>query len=320
MNILICSAGRRVKLVKYFLEELSEINGNIVLTDCDMTAPTLQFVKNAEVVPQVSHPKYIEHIRELCNKHEISAILSLIDPELGVLVEHKEEFDKENIKIIISNKEVVNICFDKYLTYKFLKEHGLPGIPTYIDINEILSAIESSQLSFPLIIKPRRGSASTGISTINSIQELHATWKENEELIAQPFMVEEEYGVDCYVDLLSNKVTNIFCKRKIKMRAGETDKSVAIADNDLFELIEKLINYLKPIGPIDIDCFKTKKGFVISEINPRFGGGYPHAHEMGQNYVKNIINNLKGLENKPSIGNYSPGSTMIKYDEIMILK
>jgi carbamoyl-phosphate synthase large subunit len=41
------------------------------------------------------------------------------------------------------------------------------------------------------------------------------------------------------------------------MRAGETDKSIAIKDPDLFELIEKLLVTLKPSGPIDIDCFKT---------------------------------------------------------------
>ncbi len=31
-------------------------------------------------------------------------------------------------------------------------------------------------------------------------------------------------------------------------------------------MIEKLIITLKPIGPIDIDCFKTENGYIISEI------------------------------------------------------
>ena len=319
MNILICSAGRRVKLVKYFIEELKKVGGEVVVTDCDLTAPVFQFVKKAELVPPINDPGYVEHIRKLCNKHKITAVLSLIDPELEILANHKEEFAKENIKIIVSEKNVVNLCFDKYLTYEFLKENGLPGIPTYLKINEILSAIENRQLSFPIVIKPRRGSASIGISIIHSIQELLANWKENEEMIVQPFIKDNEYGVDCYVDLISFQTTNIFCKRKLKMRAGETDKSVAVIDDELSEIIKNLISSLSPVGPLDIDCFKTSKGYIISEINPRFGGGYLHAHEMGQNFVENIINNLKGLENKSTLGEYTEGSVMIKYDEILIL-
>ena len=50
-----------------------------------------------------------------------------------------------------------------------------------------------------------------------------------------------EYGVDCYIDLVNNKLTHLFCKRKIKMRAGETDKSVAVKDQNLIKIIEELI-------------------------------------------------------------------------------
>ncbi|MEH6942246.1 hypothetical protein V7014_10355 [Bacillus sp. JJ722] len=103
------------------------------------------------------------------------------------------------------------------------------------------------------------------------------------------------------------------------MRAGETDKSIAIKDPELKQVIEQLISALKPLGPIDIDCFKTENGYIESEINPRFGGGYPHAHEMGQNFIKNIINNINGESNVPDEGNYKPGTTMVKFDNVMIL-
>ena len=45
MNILICSAGRRVKLVSYFKEELNQIGGNVVAIDCDQTAPAIVFCR-----------------------------------------------------------------------------------------------------------------------------------------------------------------------------------------------------------------------------------------------------------------------------------
>ena len=45
---------------------------------------------------------------------------------------------------------------------------------------------------------------------------------------------------------------------------------------------------------IDIDIFDVDGQYYISEVNPRFGGGYPHAYESGCNHMKLILNNLSG--------------------------
>lgn len=319
MNILLCSAGRRVKLVNYFQEELRKIGGKVVAVDCDPSAPALQFADIAETVYPITHPDYIKQLKELCVKHDIKAVLSLIDPELSLLARNKEEFEKDNIKVIVSNKEKVEICFDKYKMYQFLKKHHIATIPTFINFEDVKFALENGQISFPLIAKPRSGSASQGITIINNIQELINFYKEREGYILQPFINGQEFGVDCYVDMINHKTTNIFCRKKLRMRAGETDKSLAIYDGDLFRLIEMVLGRMNLIGPIDIDCFKTSKGYLISEINPRFGGGYLHAHCVGQNYVVNIINNIKGRINEPNIGNYLEGSIMIKFDDVKVI-
>ncbi|MBS4172946.1 ATP-grasp domain-containing protein [Bacillus sp. FJAT-49736] len=319
MNILITSAGRRVKLVQYFKEELQKIGGKLIAIDCDSTAPALLFADYAETVPVITHPDYIQTVKYLCKKYQVHALLSLIDPELSILANHKSEFAKENIKVIVSKKELVDICLDKYHTFKFLRKHGIPVVPTYVKKDDILADIDNQKLLFPLIMKPRYGSASIGIAKIQSIEELDTLWLEDDQQVIQPFISGDEFGMDGYVDLVSLEVTNIFCKRKIKMRAGETDKSVSILDDELTQLMRKVISLLKPIGPIDIDCFKTDKGYLLSEINPRFGGGYPHAHEMGQNFVKNILHNLTGKPNEVMVANYDEGAVMIKFDDVMVL-
>jgi len=319
MNILICSAGRRVKLVQYFKDELQKVNGKIIAVDCDETAPALTYADIFEVVPRITHPDYIQQIKDICAKYDIKAILSLIDPELSLLAMYKDEFEKKGITIVVSNKDVVDICFNKYSTYQFLKDHAIPSVTTYNEIEKVMEDLLDGSLSFPLIIKPRKGSASLGISKVTTVKELEFFWNNNEELVVQPFINGEEYGVDCFIDLISGETTNIFIKRKIAMRAGETDKSVAVNDLQLKQLIEKLISNLKPAGPIDVDCFKTGDGFIVSEINPRFGGGYLHAHEMGQNFVKNIINNLMGNVNLINEEHYGEGTTLVKYEHFIIL-
>ncbi|WP_075981910.1 ATP-grasp domain-containing protein [Bacillus massilinigeriensis] len=319
MNILFCSAGRRVKLLNYFQEELSKIGGKVVAVDCESSAPALQFADIAETVSPITHPDYLKQIRQLCKKYNIQAIISLIDPELTLLSEHKEEFEKGNIKVIVSDKEIVETCFDKYKTHQILEKNHIPTVPTFIKFRDVMRAIEGDYIKYPLIAKPRTGSASIGISLINTVDELKKIFMENKEIVLQPYIEGEEYGVDCYVDLINQRTTNIFCKKKLGMRAGETDRSIAVYDEELIQLINRVLGKLELIGPIDIDCFKTSKGYLISEINPRFGGGYLHAHSVGQNYVKNIINNMRGIINEPNIGNYIEGSIMIKFDNVMVI-
>ncbi|MBD8004756.1 ATP-grasp domain-containing protein [Bacillus norwichensis] len=318
MNILICSVGRRVKLIQYFKEELYKIGGKVVAADCDQTAAALYHADIFEIVPRIDHPDYIPYLKKLCKKYHIKGILSLIDPELSLLASVKEQFENDGIKIIVPEKRVVDICYDKYRTYQFLRANGIAPVPTYINMNDVLKDIDSKKIHFPIIVKPRNGSASIGIHLVNCIKEMEPFKTGQQEYIFQPYMDGEEFGADCYIDLLSKETTNVFLKRKINMRAGETDKSIAVKDPILKQVIEKLIEALQPLGPIDIDCFKTEAGYAVSEINPRFGGGYLHAHEMGQNFVNNIINNIRGEANIPA-GDYTEGSTMVKYDHVMVI-
>ena len=74
------------------------------------------------------------------------------------------------------------------------------------------------------------------------------------------------------------------------------------------------------LGQIDIDIFDVNGEYYISEVNPRFGGGYPHAFECGCDHMSLILNNLSGKENNKNIGNYDSDIYMMKYNEIMIRK
>lgn len=322
MNILICSVGRRVQLINYFKKELNKINGKVIAADCDPTAPALYHADLFEVVPRIDHPEYISVIKHLCKKYDINGILTLIDPELTLLTSYKSEFEREGVQVIVSDKKVIDICYDKYLTYQFLQDNDLPSIPTYIDLQLVIQDLNKGRLKFPLIVKPQKGSASIGVQKITNINDLKVFWETHPGYIVQPFMDNNEYCVECYIDLLTHNNTSQFSKRKFNMRGGETDKSIVVRDSALNQITKKLIESLKPIGPVDIDFFKTVDGYKISEINPRFGGGYPYAYEMGNNFIVNIINNLKGIPNIPVkeyLGEYEEGEIMVRYDHFAIL-
>lgn len=318
MNILLTSAGRRVKLV-HFLQETLAGSGRVVAVDCDPHAPALYAADVQQIVSSINDPDYMDQLLEICRHFEIDAVLSLIDPELSLLAQFRERFADAGIQLVVSDPEVVDICLDKLATYTFLTGHDLPAIPTFATLEDTVEALEKQTIAYPLLLKPRWGSASQGMKIVRRISALEEAMRTQPDLVAQPFLEMEEYGVDAYVDLLSRQPISIFTKKKLRMRAGETDRSIAVKDPQLTRLIEQLLAVLKPIGPVDIDCFKVGEHYLISEINPRFGGGYPHAYLCEQNFFRFLLNNLQGQANHPQIGRYPVGSTMLKFDEVRIV-
>lgn len=322
LNILLCSVGYRVQLISAFKEELKKVGGKVIAVGCDPTAPALYGADMFEVVPRIDHPEYIDSIKTVCRKYDIKGIIPLIDSELVVLSNVKEEFEKEGIQIIVSDKHVIDLCNDKYKTADYLHDFGIPVVPTYRELSKILYELDNGHLEFPLIVKPIDGNGGRGLHKVENLYELKVFWKEKDNLVIQPFIEGHEYCVECYIDLLTKKNTNLFSKRKLSMRGGETDKAVVVKDCELNELTDKVIEALKPVGPIDIDYFKTKDGYILSEINPRFGGGYPYAYQLGQNFILSIIKNLKGIPNEPYVeyvGQYEEGKVMMRYDQYIIL-
>ncbi|GAA0343317.1 ATP-grasp domain-containing protein [Oceanobacillus oncorhynchi subsp. oncorhynchi] len=320
MNILISSAGRRVKVVQYFKENLNEVNGKVIAVDCDIKAPALYFADEKDIIPRVDNEYYLEKLLNICKKYKVDAILSLIDPELEILAANKKVFDELNIKLILSSLEMLAIGYDKQATYEYLFEKGIPCVPTFNKVEIVERKIEQRLLEFPFIVKPQRGSASIGIEIANDLEELKKLFAKEDNLIIQPFYKDKEFGVDVYVDLIDGHLVDFFIKEKISMRSGETDKSIAIHNREISSLIRDFVVETNFRGQIDIDCFEYEGQYYISEINPRFGGGYPHAYEAGVNFMKYIIENLNDRVNKKYTSyNYEAGNIMMKYDNVKLI-
>ena len=84
-------------------------------------------------------------------------------------------------------------------------------------------------------------------------------------------------------------------------------------------MIEKFVKENGFMGQIDIDIFEKDGVYYFSEVNPRFGGGYPHAYACGADHMTLIKNNLFGKINERKIGDYAVDKVMMKYNEIMLI-
>ena len=318
MNILILSCGARNKIIQYFKKELSG-KGEVMATDCSKLAPALYDADKYFIVPRMNENGYLDIILDICKENNIKAVLSLIDPELSLLAKNKDRFLEIGTTPIVSDYDLVEMCFDKYKFYEFLTQNKINTIKSYVDKEVFYKDIETGIIKYPVFIKPVRGSASININKVSTKKEVELLFSRHENLIIQEFMDGPEYGADCYIDMTSGELVAVFAKEKIKMRAGETDKSVSVKDEELFELIKRFVKVAGFKGIIDIDIFKVNDEYYISEVNPRFGGGYPHGYECGVNIPEMIIKNMDGNANKRAIKGYNEGIYMMKYNEVKIV-
>ena len=319
MNILILSCGTRNKVVQYFKKALAG-QGNVIATDMSPNAPALYDADKHYIVPRMSAPGYIDVIFDICKKEKISGVLSLIDPELSLLAKHMDDFAALGVTVIGSSYDLCEQSLDKMQMFRYLTEHGYRCAKSYVSKEQFYEDVAAGVISYPVFVKPVQGSASISISKVYDKETVDLLFDHSDNLMIQEFLNGQEIGADVYIDMISGDVVSIFTKKKLVMRAGETDKAVSFKDEKLFALIQRFVKEIGFRGQIDIDIFEIGGEYYISEVNPRFGGGYPHAYECGRDHMTLICNNLKGISNEKNIGNYEENLVMMKYNEIMIRK
>lgn len=319
MNVLILSCGTRNKVVQYFRKAFEGV-GNVIATDMSPYAPALYEADKYYIVPRMTETGYIDVILDICRKEQIQGVLSLIDPELSLLAANRDRFAEVGTMVIGSDFERCERTLNKMEMYQWLVEHGYRCARSYTDKTVFLEDVKQGVLSYPVFVKPVCGSASISINKADDQQTVEFLLQHSEQMMIQEFLHGQEIGADVYIDLISGEVVSIFTKKKLLMRAGETDKAVSFKDDKLFALIKRFATESGFRGQIDIDIFEIDGEYFISEVNPRFGGGYPHAYESGVDHMSLIRNNLAGITNKPLIGQYDEGNVMMKYNELRVMK
>ena len=276
-----------------------------------ITAPAMAVADKAIVVPEVYSAKYIDTILNICRREQIDALFSLNDLELPILVSENKKFEKIGVKLVISNEEVIDTCFDKYKTILFCKQLQINFPKTFLMLDEARDALTKGIFKLPVIVKPRWGSASIGIECAETIEELEMAYhlvslkiskgmlyEASKQHLDQAVMIQEkidgiEYGLDILNDFSGHTVA-IYVKEKLAMRAGETDKAVLRNKPDLEALGLHIGNHLGHIGNLDCDIFESNGNYYLLEMNPRFGGGYPFSHFAGANYPAAICSWIEG--------------------------
>ena len=318
MNILFCSAGRRVELLKDFRKSMDKYD-RIIAADLSNLAPALYVADDYYLVPRIDDANYLDTILDICRREKINAVTTLIDPEIEILAKNRARFEEIGVEVLAPYTETAELCFDKFKMYRYLTAHGIPTQDTWGSYTSAMEAVKNGSLSFPVFVKPRTGSGSVGAQKVQDSETLKALCEADPSLIIQRLMT-GDLDADVYIDTISHKAVSAFSKRKLETKIGGASKTISFKDDKLFDFICKITDLLKFNGPVDMDFFYQDGTYYLSEVNPRFGGAYLHAYGAGVDFIKLIKNNLNGIENPPVFGNYEGDIVMMMYDSVVITK
>jgi carbamoyl-phosphate synthase large subunit len=315
MNVLLSSVGRRSYLVHFFREALHN-GGKVVCTNCYADTPGMFFADEARVVPASYEPGFLDAMLDVCREFRPKLLFSLHDVEVPCIARWRDRFLEVGTFPVVAEREFAEMCLDKFESFCFLREQGVPSARTYLRVEEAVAAVKCGEIGWPVVVKPRFGFGSFGLSFASDEQDLigqyssltkevrrHAYLQQlcqtGDLVIVQEMLAGVEYGLDIICDL-EGRFRTCLIEQKYRMRAGETDAAEIIEDPRLFDLGSRIAETTRVPGVLDLDVIVRDGTPHVLEMNPRFGGHYPFAHVAGANVPAALIAWAEGREADPA--------------------
>ena len=315
-NILITSAGKRVVLVQIFQQTLKDLGleAKVYTTDMKpMMAPACIVSDGGIKVSPCTAEGYIDELILICQDKNIGVIIPTIDPELIVLAKNRQRFSEMSVEIVLSGEAFIKTCRDKRQTQLYLQEIGI----------EVPKAVDKYHPTFPMFVKPYDGSLSRDIHVVLNQKELTQEMLENPKFMFMEYLNRneyKEYSVDMYFGK-DHCVKGIVPRERIEVRAGEINKGKT-HKNEIVDFLKDKMGCLSGVrGCICFQLFYRESDCSIkgSEINPRFGGGFPLTYHAKANYAAYIIQEYLLHVTVDYSDAWLDNTMMLRYDNDIII-
>jgi carbamoyl-phosphate synthase large subunit len=304
--VLFTCAGQRVDIVSAF----GRAGALTVAADANPLAPALYHADRHALVPRIHDPGYVPALRELVRLHDVRLVVPLTDLDHLLLDAARDELGARGL---LPSRDVLEAVNDKYLAHQRFVALGIPSPPTW------LPDALPDDLRFPVLVKVREGFGSRHIYRCENRAQLDFFL----DFTPVPSMVQqacagEEFSIDVFCDL-EGRCLNAIPRTMIESKGGESIKGMTIKDWDLIEHGRFVAETLGLVGPANIQCFREGSEHQVTDINPRFGGGFPLPRAAGSNYPELALALANGERPEPRLGEFREGITMTRFFSHLIL-
>jgi carbamoyl-phosphate synthase large subunit len=129
-----------------------------------------------------------------------------------------------------------------------------------------------------------------------------------------------EFSIDVFCDLEA-RCLGAVPRTMIESKGGESIRGATIKDWELIEHARLVAETLGIVGPANIQCFREPDGSLpVTDVNPRFGGGFPLPTAAGSRYPELALALANGERPEPRLGDFRAGVVMTRFFSQVILE
>jgi carbamoyl-phosphate synthase large subunit len=299
--VLFTCAGQRVDIVTAF----ARAGATTVAADANPLAPALYHAHRHALVPRVDEPRYVPALNDLVVEHDVKLVIPLTDLDQLTLARARDHL---KALVLLPEENVVERLGDKYLAHQLLHEHGLDSPATWLP-TEV-----PNDVRFPVLVKARHGFGSRHIYRAENASELEFFLRYTPvDSIVQQCCLGEEFSIDVFCDW-DARCLNAIPRTMIESKGGESIKGETIKDWSLIDFGCRVAERLRIVGPANVQCFRESDGaHYVTDINPRFGGGFPLPTAAGSRYPELALALARGERPEPRLGEFREGVTMTRF-------
>jgi carbamoyl-phosphate synthase large subunit len=300
--VLFTCAGQRVDIVSAF----GRAGATTVAVDASPLAPALYHAHHHALVCRLDDPEYVPQLRALVEEHDVRLVVPLADMDQELLARRRDELAPA--LVLLPGTDVVRAMADKFRAHELFLRNGIGSPETWLpdDLPD--------DVPFPVLVKARVGYGSRNIYRCRDRAELDFHLART----PVPSMVQvecrgEEFSIDVFCDF-DGVCLNAIPRTMIESKGGESIKGMTIADPELIELGRDVAESLPLAGPANVQCFREPDGrLLVTDVNPRFGGGFPLPLAAGSEYPALAIALANGERPEPRLGAFRAGVLMTRF-------
>lgn len=300
--VLFTCAGQRVDIVTAF----GRAGATTIASDVDRLAPALYLADRRALVPRVDDPGYVAALAALVAEHDVRLVVPLTDLDQEILSQHRSALAPA--LVLAPAPEICRTMGDKYLAHAFFVEHGIDSPRTWLPEDVPADA------RYPLLVKVREGFGSRHIYRADDEEQLAFFLRYTTvDSMVQERCLGEEFSIDVFCDL-DGRCLNAIPRTMIESKGGESIKGMSIRDAELVEHGARVAETIGIVGPANIQCFREPNGALpVTDVNPRFGGGFPLPLAAGSRYPELALALARGERPEPRLGDYRAGVVMTRF-------
>jgi carbamoyl-phosphate synthase large subunit len=291
-------------------QRLNSCGYDVLGLDADPHSVGFIHAQLTRLVPRSDDVNFVEELRAVCVDEHPAALVVTVEEELLHLASVGGALEGTGVRAWIPNADYVSHCIDKFAFHQLLAHHGLPVPRTVLGENARRSTLEKG---IEYIVKPRYGRGARNTFRCRSVDEVQAITGAIPGMVVQTKVDGREFTADCLVDRSGGMSAVIRIRHRTK--AGVSVVGETVHHPEARAVITEVLRVTGASAICNVQGFILGDGseVAITEVNPRFSGGFPLSEYAGAQLVKEYLNGLFEDQINHKNLDYRTGMIMFRY-------